>query len=571
MHDIVAWARLGALLLLAGTAYERCGARGGSTAAVLVALVLVVALSVAVGKAAGAIARATEAERYYQAGLARLAGSWEAVVSDGRAFEPPDHPYAADLDIFGPQSLFALLCTARTSTGQRRLAAWLCEGAPADEIRLRQEAVAELRGRPDLREELWRAAGTMSLEVRTEVLGAWLATPARPVSRWARLLAPLLAAAALAALAALVIAGEVFWALGILLAELIFTQPHRRLVADVGAGVQHRADELAAVAALAGLLERERFASRRLLALQESLRSQGVSARQRVLALGRRVEWFESRRNPFYALLSAPLLVTTQLAFAIEAWRSRHGAAAAGWLETIGELEALASLATYAFEHPEQPFPEIVADGEGPLFEGRDLAHPLLPGATRVANDVRLDPATRLWLVTGSNMSGKSTLLRTVGTATVMALAGAPVVATQARLSYLRVGASLRTVDSLQAGVSRFFAEIQRLRSIVALSERSPLTLFLLDEILHGTNSQDRFAGATAIVQALVSRGSIGLVTTHDLTLARIVDDLRAAAKNVHFEDVIEEGRLSFDYRLRPGVVSRGNALALMKLVGLPV
>ena len=571
VHDILAWARVAALLALVATAYERCGSRGGSTVAVLVTLALVIALSMAVGRAAAAMARASEAERYYQAGLARLSGSWEAVVSDGRPYEPADHTYAADLDIFGPQSLFALLCTARTSSGQRTLAAWLCAGAPAAEVRARQEAVAELRDCPDLREELWRAAGSISLEVRPERLEPWLAAPAPTVPTWPRLLALGLAAGGAYAIAVLMIAGGPIWPAAIFLAEVAFAQRYNELVARVASGVHQRAEELKAVAALAGLVEGERFSSARLRDLQQSLGSQGATARQRVLQLCRRVDWFESRRNPFYALVSAPLLVTTQLAFAIEAWRSRHGRSAAGWLDTIGEIEALASLATYAFEHPEQPFPELVADEEGPHFEGRSLAHPLLPAATRVGNDVSLDRATRLWLVTGSNMSGKSTLLRTVGTAAVMAMAGAPVVAQGLRLSRLAIGATLRTSDSLQAGVSRFFAEIQRLRSIVAMSEASPLTLFLLDEILHGTNSQDRLAGATAIVRALVSRGAIGLVTTHDLVLARIVDDLGSAARNVHFEDVIEEAGLRFDYQLRPGVVSRGNALALMKLVGLPV
>jgi hypothetical protein len=570
-HDLLAWARLLALLGLVAIAYERCGSRGGSNIPVLVALAVVVGLSMAVSRAAAAMARASEAELYYQAGLARLAGSWEVVVSDGRAFEPPQHLFAADLDLFGPQSLFARLCTARTEAGQRRLAQWLCAAAPAQEVRARQEAVAELRDLPDLREELWRAAGTVNMEVRAAPLEGWLAAPPTDLPLWPRLVAPLLALAGLGAIAALVVAGHLAWAFGMLVVDLLFTQRYKHLVAEVGLAVQHRADELKAVAALAALMEGRSFTGARLRGLQESLRSGALPARRAVLSLSRRVEWFESRRNAFYALLSAPLMVTTQLAFAIEAWRRRHGSAASGWLQAIGELEALSSLATYAFEHPEQPFPEIVADEDGPLFEGRALAHPLLPAEARVGNDVSLDRTTRLWLVTGSNMSGKSTLLRTVGTAAVMALAGAPVVAQRLRLSRLAIGATLRTSDSLQAGVSRFFAEIQRLRGIVALSEASPLTMFLLDEILHGTNSQDRLAGATAIVQALVARGSIGLVTTHDLVLARIVDQLGTTARNVHFEDVIEEGHLSFDYQLRPGVVSRGNAIALMKLVGLPV
>jgi hypothetical protein len=570
VHDLLAWARLAALLALVATAYQRCGDRSGSTVAVLVALALAVALSVAVGMAARAIIRTTQAERYYQAGLARLQGSWEAVVSDGRLFEPASHPYAADLDLFGPQSLFALLCAARTSTGQRRLSSWLCAGSDSGEVLARQEAVAELRDRPDLREELWRAAGEMSQAVRPEVLSTWLSSPVRPVGRWPRIVAPMLGLCAVAALFALSV-GQPLPGLAVLIIEVTFAQRFRLLVAEVGQAVQHRADELKALAALAGVIEGQRFTSGRLRELQEKLRSAGRPARHRVLELCRRVEWFESRRNPFYALISAPLLVTTQLAFAIEAWRSRHGPSAAGWLEAIGDLEALVSLATYAFEHPQEPFPELVPDAEGPVFQGRALAHPLLPEATRVANDVHLDGTRRLWLVTGSNMSGKSTLLRTVGTAAVMALAGAPVVAERLRLSRLAIGATLRTSDSLQAGVSRFFAEIQRLRVIVEMSEASPFTLFLLDEILHGTNSQDRLAGAMAIVRTLVSRGAVGLVTTHDLQLASIVEELGPAAANVHFEDVIEDDRLSFDYRLRTGVVSRGNALALMKLVGLPV
>jgi DNA mismatch repair ATPase MutS len=265
------------------------------------------------------------------------------------------------------------------------------------------------------------------------------------------------------------------------------------------------------------------------------------------------------------------MLLSTQFAFAIEGWRAPHGPAAARWMTALGELEALVSLATFAFEHPQLPFPEIVVASNGPLFEGRALAHPLLPPATRVANDARLDSGHRLLLVTGSNMSGKSTYLRTIGANAVLALAGAPVVAEQLRLSPLAIGASLRISDSLQAGVSRFFAEIKRLRTVVDLCEASPMTLFLLDEILHGTNSDDRLAGAGSLVKRLVERGAVGLCTTHDLALARIVDEIGPAAANVHFEDVISDGQIRFDYRVKPGVVTRGNALALMKLVGLPV
>ncbi|MGH9661878.1 MAG: MutS-related protein, partial [Bryobacteraceae bacterium] len=231
------------------------------------------------------------------------------------------------------------------------------------------------------------------------------------------------------------------------------------------------------------------------------------------------------------------------------------------WLDAAGEIEALGSLAGYAYERPADPFPEIV-EGGAPVFEAEALGHPLLSGERCVRNDVRLG----FLLVSGSNMSGKSTLLRSVGVATVMAMAGAPVRAGRLRLSPVAVGASIRTVDSLQGGASRFYAEITRLRHIVDLASGPRPVLFLLDELLHGTNSHDRLIGAEGIVRGLLARGGIGLVTTHDLALTHI-----AEGANVHFQDSIENGRMVFDYKLRPGVVTKSNALELMRSVGLDV
>jgi hypothetical protein len=575
LHDLLAWTRLAALLAIVGTSYERCGSRGGSTVAVLLSWAAFIALWAAIGAATRKLGQVGEAERYYRLGLARLAGGEEGHPFDGKRFEPAEHPYSIDLDLFGPGSLFSRLCTARTSSGQAALASWLLHPARREVVQARQAAVAELGALLPLREELWRGAGPMSRDVRVEALEAWLRTPVAPPRTASRVIAAFFSLAAVSAIVAFAL-GQPLPFVGLVVIEFLFARRHAALVADVAGGVQQRADDLKAVALLAGIVERERFTSPRLVELAGALTGGGRSASKRIAQLVRLVEWFESRRNPFFAITSAPFLVITQLGFAIARWRHLHGQEAARWLDALGEFEALASLATYAFEHPEQVMPEIVPDAEGPLFEADHAAHPLLPAATRVGNDVRLDSQTRLWLVTGSNMSGKSTLLRTVGASTVLALAGAPVPARRLRLSHLEVGASLRTVDSLQAGVSRFFAEIKRLRTILELAEKSPLTLFLLDEILHGTNSQDRFAGAEALVRRLVERGAVGLVTTHDLTLARIVDELAVAgaarpAINVHFEDVIADGQLSFDYQLRPGVVTRGNALALMRLVGLPV
>ena len=247
---------------------------------------------------------------------------------------------------------------------------------------------------------------------------------------------------------------------------------------------------------------------------------------------------------------------------------ARSGAAIARWLTAVGELEAFCAFAAYAYEHPADAFPEVVEGS--PCFDAVGLGHPLIPDERCVRNDVRLGAPQRLLIVSGSNMSGKSTLLRAVGINTVLALAGAPVRAQRLRVAPLAVGCSIRIQDSLQHGTSRFYAEITRLRQLMDLASGPLPLLFLLDEILHGTNSHDRGIGAAAVARGLLQRGAIGLITTHDLALAHIDASLDGAA-NVHFEDHLENGRMVFDYRMRPGVVEKSNAVELMRAVGLEV
>jgi DNA mismatch repair ATPase MutS len=268
-----------------------------------------------------------------------------------------------------------------------------------------------------------------------------------------------------------------------------------------------------------------------------------------------------------------PIAIATlwrvQIAFAIEAWRRRHGTEVAHWLEMLADLEALVAVGTYTAEHPDDALPTLV-DG-GPLLEGEALGHPLLPSARCVRNDLALGASCRLLVVSGSNMSGKSTWLRTVGVNVVLAQMGASVRATRLRLSPLAVGASIRTLDSLADGTSRFQAEILRLRQLVDLGSGSRPLLFLLDEILHGTNSHDRRIGAEAVVRGLLRRGAVGMATTHDLALASMVDDPTLHARNVHFADQIDGAQMRFDYRMHDGVVTHSNALALMRAIGLEV
>jgi len=273
----------------------------------------------------------------------------------------------------------------------------------------------------------------------------------------------------------------------------------------------------------------------------------------------------DSRDNIVVRMFGPLLLWGTQTAMAIEQWRTENGAFVPQWLNAVAEIEALSALAGYAYEHPEDPFPEF---SDTPGISGENLRHPLMDPARAIPNNIALNAPLGLYVVSGSNMSGKSTFLRTVGTNAVLALAGAPVRATRLCLSRLSLGASIRTVDSLEEGISRFMAELLRLRQILELPAPA---FFLLDELLAGTNSHDRAIGASGLVRALLARGAIGITTTHDLSLARVADELAPAAINVHFEDRLENGKLIFDYQMRPGVVQRSNALDLMRAVGLDV
>ncbi len=516
--------------------------------------------------------RARRAARFYQDGLHRLEGRWAGRGQGGETYADPDHPYADDLDLFGRGSLFELLCTARTAIGRQTLAGWLKAPASAAEVRARQEAVAELRPRLDLREDLALLGEAVEAGVHPAALARWSGTPPVLASQPARAAALGVSAATVA-----VLAGWLAGALGagpLLLALLVqgsFAAAHRARVRQVLEAVAAPGRELPLLARVLGRLEAETFTAPRLAGLARGLATQGTPPSRRIARLGRLMDLLDWRRNQFFAPLAALLMWSTHIAFALEAWRRRAGPAVPGWLEAVGEMEALCALAGQAWEHPADPFPEMLADPGTPLLAAEGLGHPLLQEEQCVRNDLQLGGGLELLLVSGSNMSGKSTLLRTVGVNVVLAQAGGTVRARRLRLSPLAVGASIRIHDSLLAGRSRFYAEITRLRELVTLAGGERPLLFLLDEILHGTNSHDRRIGAEAVIRGLLGRGALGLVTTHDLALARVAEALAPRAANIHFQDHLEDGRMVFDYRIQPGVVTHSNALALMRSVGLEV
>lgn len=512
---------------------------------------------------------ASRTAAYYERALARIDNRWMGRGDSGERFQDESHPYSRDLDLFGAGSLFELLCAARTHVGQQTLARWLLAPAAPVEVRARQEAVGDLRNRLDLRENIAVLAEESLALAPAEALAAWGEGSPLPASRLLRWASALLAGLWLASLAVWMVWGLAYVALLVTAINLIvYTRYRQRMHAIVSAADSATAG-LALLAGVLGRLENERFAAPPLVALEAALKSQGWPPSRWIARLRRRMEYLDSRRNLFISSIDPFVHWTFQCACAIESWRRQAGPSVRRWLAAVGEFEALSSLAGYAYERPADVFPEFTA--ASPCFDAEGLAHPLLAEGEAVRNDLSFGQSLRVLIVSGPNMAGKSTFVRAVGINAVLAQCGAPVRARRLRLSPLAVGASICVLDSLQGGISRFYAEIRRLKQIVDLTQGTTAVLFLLDEFLGGTNSQDRRVGSEAMVRRLVERGAIGLVTTHDLALAKIADGLGARALNVHFQDSLADGKLVFDYRLRPGIVESSNALNLMRSIGLDV
>ena len=534
-----------------------------------------VALAVTHTRVLDARTRAARAIAYVNGGLARLEHRWQGLGATATTWAPAEHLYAEDLDLFGHGSVFDLVSTARTSGGEALLASWLLAPAPPAVVLARQEAADDLAARDRFREDLAVFGPDVRARVDSAALVAWAQRPVAPPPVWAH--------AGLVLLSAATVAGVVLWVqdgdpprwLGVagVTQAAVGWWWRRRVLATIR-DLEPRVRDLAVVAAAIARIETETFTSPRLQALTARFAAGGRAASADVGRLSRLVDLLASRRNQFFAPVAFLLFWATHLAWAIDRWRRDIASGVPAWLDALAEVEALASLGTYVAEHPDHVFPTFL-DGP-PRLAGTAVAHPLLPPDGAVGNDVAIGgDAPALWLVSGSNMSGKSTWLRAVGTSVVLAQAGLPVRAAAFALTPLLPAGTLRIQDSLQAGRSRFFAEITKLRAIVEAARHAgadqPPLLFLIDELLSGTNSHDRQRGAEGVLRGLLDLGAIGLATTHDLALTALAAALGARAANAHFADRFDGGGLEFDYRLRPGVVGTSNALALMRSVGLDV
>ena len=568
--DRLSNARLAVFALAAVLLLLSLTAPAASPCFLFVPLAAFIALVVIHEKTHRELTRFEDALRYYEVALARLNGEWPGKGTRGDALAHADHPYAADLDLFGEGSLFELLCTVRTRAGEDTLASWLCVRAVKEEIEARQGALEEWRGRLDLREDLALLGGVVRSELQPGELAAWASKVASLPPEWPRRAAQGLSGAALFTALGWAFLGLPAWPFFVvLIVEILFASWMKKAVAAASSGIEGQVKDLRVLALVLKRLEEEPVKSAKLSSLQQTLRGTGGRAStsiERLQVLLERKDW---QRNQFLAPFAFALLWGVHFTYALERWRKENGHAILAWMNSVGELEALAALSGYAYERPEDPFPEIVENGA--VFDGVDLGHPLIPREEVVLNSVSLGELPRALIVSGSNMSGKSTLLRTVGINAALAFAGAPVRAASLRLSPLSIGTTLRIQDSIHSGTSRFYAEIKKLRQLTEMSEGGAPLLILLDELLSGTNSHDRDIGANALLAGLVEAGAIGLVTTHDLALTKAGGADGAPIQNVHFEDRLEGGHLVFDYRMRPGVVTKSNALALMRAVGLKV
>ena len=548
-----------------------------------VAVASFVALAIWHEQVLRAMARANAAVAFYRAGADRIHDKWMRPEATGTRFKNADHPYADDLDIFGPASLFQLLSLCRTPMGESRLAQWLLHPAPIADITERQARVAALRSRLDLRERVAVVNAQLRRVMLPEQLIEWAEQPATlpPL----RLVVVGLSLAFAIAFASYLNGGSGWLVVAIAAINGVLLALLGKRANAIAEGLSS-ATESAGVELLANVIaaiEREPFDDPPLLALARRLQSEGGTDASRGIArLARVSDWADSRHNVFLRLSELPFLATLQIAYAAEAWRRRHGRQLRDWVDAVAEMEALLSLAGYSYEHPGDPFPELIESGNA-FFDATEVAHPLIPSAEAVSNTFALqalkpsspqalkpsDP--QALIVSGSNMSGKSTLMRTTGINVVLALAGAPVRAQRLRLTPLAVGTCLRHTDSLQEHRSGFYTEALRIRRIYDLLNGTLPVLFLFDELLSGTNSKDRRIAAEGVIKTMIGRGAIGMVTTHDLTLTEIAAIFPGRVKNVHLQDHVEDGKMTFDYKLRDGVITHSNALELMRLIGLDV
>lgn len=504
--------------------------------------------------------------------LKRLEGKWTSFPDAGEDNKDDNHAYATDLDIFGRGSLFQWLNSTQTIFGRKRLKEVLTQQSDYPEgIRQRQDAILELSGKCTWRQR-FIAEGMISTNKLTdaEPLLNWSAEIhefyCKPTAKVVFRIMPLVTTLLIIFYYTTSLV-HFYWPLLALLVQALILFSFSKERSRALNAVFKYEGSIKVYYRMLCLLEKKRFSTDLLRKLQSQLRCKdNIPAYVQVEKLAKIADFIASRGNAIFLIINIITLWDFQCMIALEGWKKRSGQLLPKWLHTIGEMEALISLAVIAHDHPKWVIPKIVQGPPSLMAEA--LGHPLL-STERVTNDLNLQSSSGILLITGSNMSGKSTLLRTAGLNLVLAYAGAPVCAEQFSCSLLRIYTCMRVSDNLEKSISSFYAELLRIKMIVEASKDTRPLLFLLDEIFKGTNSQDRHTGAKILIKQLSQKGAVGLVSTHDLELGELEKESGGKVKNFHFREYYQNDQIYFDYKLRSGIATTQNALYLIKLVGI--
>ncbi len=494
-----------------------------------------------------------------------------SVFEDGFEHTPKEHPYANDLDIFGRASLFQYLNRTTSEPGSKRLAQYLTNGATMDVIFARQKAVKELSGKPVWIKDLQSYGVENKITFPTKKrLENWVKEPAVFIGfkpwKWLRYLLPAIILTVVTLYIFDKVGDTIFY--GTLLLFAIIAYQINKYVAPVHANLSKVADELSTLSLSISLIEREKFESDLLQKCQSAFVGQNKKASDEILQIKMILDRLDLRYNMLLSLpLNLLLLWNLQQVLDLEKWKETEQNNFNLWFDTLAEFEALNSFGILFFNKPGWIFPTII--NKYFSIEGKEIGHPLIPDEKRVNNFIDIPDNAELMLVTGSNMAGKSTYLRSIGVNIVLAMAGAPVCATSFSVSHVQLISSMRVTDNLEESTSTFYAELKKLKTIIDKVNAGENVFILLDEILRGTNSLDRHTGSKALIKQLINKKAAAVIATHDLELATMKEDFSKHILNYHFDVQVSNDELYFDYRLKPGVCNSLNASILMKKIGI--
>ncbi|PCK07452.1 MAG: hypothetical protein COA42_14225 [Alteromonadaceae bacterium] len=510
-----------------------------------------------------------------QKSLDRQNGKWQDFEDDGREFIDNDHRYSSDLDVFGDNSLFQYMNVARSVSGRARLADGLKEGlAGAEALTLHQQAAKELASKLDWRqrfEVICESLGAKNENLNT--LYAWAKQDSQDFTMWQKsmLFLPLITIGSFVLIfVAKVFAYITMWLL--LLQGLVFLLHMKKYIDEISVFEDQHGNLKRYANALMHIEHCEVTSE----LLKSAAGDDNLGASKYVEKLNNVVAFCDIKYSPLvYAAFNIIFLADMQLVYRLRHWQKQHGHAIESWVDAIATFEYAACIAQLHYENPQWCFPKFIEKHQATTaqqsFNAKGLAHPLITEEQRVANDLSALAVGSVTLVTGSNMSGKSTLLRTIGVNVVLANAGGPVCARALNLGHLRLFAAMRSIDSLGDNVSTFFNELNKIKRVFDDLDANATQLILIDEIFSGTNSKDRYVGAVSVIDALMKANAIAVISTHDLAISELESTYSESFRNIHFSDTIDKNGMSFDYSIKEGVASSTNALHLMRLVGIEI